>query len=493
MPPNVRYCSEEEIQFLPPYFKNTGDTPEPVLCRTEGRWPEWLSGTFVRTAGGFWSVPLSEDGSKPDAQLQHFFDGLNVLHKFEFVGGKVTYQSRSTADGVIQKAKKSGFLHTLIFGLNPNTALRDAQDPCWARLGSQASIRAAAFTSIILTRELIVGTDFNALQILDMKTLEPKRIFTYAAIDPELAGYGICAHPPKDRKRGHIYNYLISDEGVMYIFAMDYASNPAKLVWKTALPCKPCYIHSLAISSDYAIFVRNPVHMDTSDVSKPVSQMLTLETGESTIFYVLDKNTGSIVATYKAAHFFFFHSVNAYDYVDEKSGLKTIHVDLSAYSGDYCSFLDYNFSNLLDPACPFALPRLVRYVWGVLDGGGPAPGSLVPLGKLGNGVDIPCPAFTSGIVKTDWQTGKFLAWRPENGESAPCEPVFVGRPGATDEDDGIVLTIVINRTGTHSTLIALDGKTMREIARAVMPQVLGFGPHGSFIEEPGLYDGMKLY
>jgi torulene dioxygenase len=103
----------------------------------------------------------------------------------------------------------------------------------------------------------MVLTDFNMLQICDAETLEPKRLLTYADIDSELSGYGICAHPPKDRKRGTTYNYLISQEGVMFVFALDYKANPAKLLWKTALPCPPCYIHSLAITQDYVVFIRN--------------------------------------------------------------------------------------------------------------------------------------------------------------------------------------------------------------------------------------------
>ena len=80
----------------------------------------------------------------------------------------------------------------------------------------------------------MVMTDFNMLQICDAETLEPKRLLTYADIDAELSGFGICAHPPKDRKRGTIYNYLISKEGVLFIFALDFKANPAKLLWKTA-------------------------------------------------------------------------------------------------------------------------------------------------------------------------------------------------------------------------------------------------------------------
>lgn len=103
----------------------------------------------------------------------------------------------------------------------------------------------------------MVLTDFNMLQVCDAETLEPKRLLTYADIDPELAGFGICAHPPKDRKRGHQYNYLISEKGVLSVFALDFRANPAKLLWKTAIPCPPCYIHSLAMTLDYVVFVRN--------------------------------------------------------------------------------------------------------------------------------------------------------------------------------------------------------------------------------------------
>ena len=66
----------------------------------------------------------------------------------------------------------------------------------------------------------------------------------------------------------------------------------------------------------------------------------------------------------------------------------------------------------------------------------------------------------SSIAKTDWLTGKFVQWHPENGESCPCEPVFVARPGAGEENDGVVLTIIVKKKGTHSILVALDWKEL---------------------------------
>jgi len=95
---------------------------------------------IYRTGAGKFVIPLSEDGSKSPAILQHFFDGLGILHKFTFENGQVRYISRHTAEGVIRRAKKDGFLSVTMFGLNANTPLKDAQDPCSALLGAQVSL-----------------------------------------------------------------------------------------------------------------------------------------------------------------------------------------------------------------------------------------------------------------------------------------------------------------------------------------------------------------
>jgi torulene dioxygenase len=222
----------------------------------------------------------------------------------------------------------------------------------------------------------------------------------------------------------------------------------------------------------------------------------------------------------------FFHSVNAYDYVDKRTGDINVHVDLCIYDGELIPYREYSLSNVLDPVRPFVdgtlvryelsavnkfdaskvkrattaqaipgaameLPRIrkdmsmvpgYRYVYACGGNAGASPGTEVPIGRYGNGLKIVQAAFFGSIAKTDWLTGAFIKWQPQNGESCPCEPVFVARPGSTEEDDGLVLTIVIDRKGTKSILVALDGRDLREVARAEMPQVYALGPHGSFVE-----------
>ncbi len=123
-----------------------------------------------------------------------------------------------------------------------------------------------------------------------------------------------------------------------------------------------------------------------------------------------------------------------------------------------------------------------RYVWAVCENGGSSPGTEVPIGRLGNGVKAIQRPFLGHLVKTDWNTGSVLHWYPGDGESCPCEPIFVGGPDCMEEDDGVVLTIVVNRDGMKSILIALYGRTMQEVARAPMLHTYELGFHGSFIE-----------
>jgi len=224
----------------------------------------------------------------------------------------------------------------------------------------------------------------------------------------------------------------------------------------------------------------------------------------------------------------FFHSVNAYDYLDAASNSVNIHVDLCSYEGvSNLPYREYTLSNVVNPAQPFQdgtlvryelaavdktstsdppgrvtvaaaipgvaaeLPRIAksasaqpnyRYVYFTAGNGGRSPGTTVPIGRLGTGLKMVAAAFLGSLAKSDWLTGTFKRWQPPNGDSCPCEPVFVQRPGATEEDDGVVLTIVVNREGSHSVLVALDGKSFTEVARADMPQIYGLGPHGTFIE-----------
>ena len=57
-------------------------------------------------------------------------------------------------------------------------------------------------------------------------------------------------------------------------------------------------------------------------------------------------------------------------------------------------------------------------------------------------------------------------WHEPGG--ATWEPVFVARPGARSEDDGVVVCTIMQPDG-KSALLVLDARTWKEVARAVVP------------------------
>ena len=69
-------------------------------------------------------------------------------------------------------------------------------------------------------------------------------------------------------------------------------------------------------------------------------------------------------------------------------------------------------------------------------------------------------------------------WHEAGG--ATWEPVFVPRPGATAEDDGCVLSTIVQPDG-RSALLVLDARSWKEVARAVLPYALPCGFHGCFV------------
>ena len=62
----------------------------------------------------------------------------------------------------------------------------------------------------------------------------------------------------------------------------------------------------------------------------------------------------------------------------------------------------------------------------------------------------------------------------------PGEPVFVPAPDARAEDEGVVLSVVLDSSAGRSSLVALDAGTFEELGRAEAPHSIPFGFHGQF-------------
>lgn len=90
-------------------------------------------------------------------------------------------------------------------------------------------------------------------------------------------------------------------------------------------------------------------------------------------------------------------------------------------------------------------------------------------------------AYRLQIGKIDVETGECWAWRG-TPDTVSTEAVFVGRPGAQDEDDGVLLfSTVSSHPDERDAFVVLDAKTMVEIARAEIDVHLGGSLHATFL------------
>jgi 8'-apo-carotenoid 13,14-cleaving dioxygenase len=87
-------------------------------------------------------------------------------------------------------------------------------------------------------------------------------------------------------------------------------------------------------------------------------------------------------------------------------------------------------------------------------------------------------------VKHDLHTGERVAYDHGPGRSAG-EPVFVGREGATDEDDGWLLTFVHDQGAATTDFVVLDATDLARgpVATVALPQRIPFGFHGNWVSD----------
>ncbi|KAL3677890.1 hypothetical protein R1sor_020846 [Riccia sorocarpa] len=93
------------------------------------------------------------------------------------------------------------------------------------------------------------------------------------------------------------------------------------------------------------------------------------------------------------------------------------------------------------------------------------------------------------VVKLDFssvETGKGLV-KAEFHEHGPHryggEPLFVARPGSTEEDDGWIVMFLYDETTSQSEAVIIDAKRFSEepIARIRLPQRVPYGFHGTYV------------
>jgi beta,beta-carotene 9',10'-dioxygenase len=442
-----------------------------------GEVPAWLHGGLVRV------TPAQMDFEK--RSVAHWFDGMAMLNRFGFPGdGTVSYASRFLDTAARREALRTG--GAAIAGF--------ATDPCRSLFKRVQSVFNPDLTdnaNVNLTR---VGDEYIAMTETPLPVrFDPE---TLATLGPDTGaqafGQITTAHPHHDPTRGELVNFAahLGRKSMYKIYARASATESRTLA---TLPVRePSYMHSFALTERHVVLLENPLVVNPLKLAisgKSFIHNYAWKPELGVRIHAFDRATGALTQSWTADPFFVFHTINAYE-------------DGDALVVDVCAYEDASVIELLeldrlragtDERGPEARPlRLTLGAGGAVESRVLADTDLElprinyrtrngkPYRYIYGGSSAGAP-FLKRLVKVDLDDGSHRVW-DEPGAWAG-EPVFVPRvsgDGAIEEDDGVVLSVVLDADAGTSFLLVLDAHTFTEIARARAPHHVPFGFHGQF-------------
>ncbi|MEV0675641.1 carotenoid oxygenase family protein [Actinosynnema sp. NPDC050436] len=438
-----------------------------------GELPPWLSGTLVRNG------PAKFESG--DRSFRHWFDGQAMLHRFAFGGGRVAYRNRFLETPSLRSVRDRG---RIAFG-------EFATDPCrsiFARLFARSATSANANVNVLLGDDRDQALTETPIAV----RFDPDTLATVGLTpsDDTIAGQVTTAHPHVAPRTGDLVNYVLKF-GRRSLYQVYRQRGDTRELLAAVPADRPGYLHSFAITERHVVLVVFPFVVNPMSFllrGKPFIENYRWRPELGTRFVVLSQEDGSVVADGRTAACFAFHHVNAYD----EDG--RVVVDICSYPD--ASVVDALYLDRVRGGAELPLAFPTRYTVDLVGGAVRArrlADEAMELPRISyrahNGREYRCAYgvgahgnarhdFLNQLVKLDVRSGRTTTWH-EPGRY-PGEPVFVAAPDARAEDDGVVLSVVLDAAAGRSCLLVLDATTFTELARAEVPHAIPFGFHGQF-------------
>jgi beta,beta-carotene 9',10'-dioxygenase len=469
----------EKVAENPMLLLYTSLNQEMVIPNLEirGTIPAWLEGTLVRNSAA--KFETSQEF------VHHIFDGCAMLHAFSFKDGVVSYANKFLQTDYYKNVLKTGHFSKgfsadpcpLIFANFLSYFKDKATDMKYDNTNVSVAKMAATFVALTET-PLPVEFDLTTLNTVG-----------HISFKDTIKGQVTTPHPHDDFETEESFNYLtqFSRDSFYHIYAIPFTSKTRKLIASVPVE-KPSYMHSFSMTKNYIILTEIPFKVNPLDLlimNKPFIKNFVWQPEAGTLFTVVDRNNGNIVGRFKGDPFFTFHHVNAFEKND------TLIVDLVAYK-DPSIIDDLTLENVFNGVDGSKTnPILTRCVVNM--------NNKSVTSKVVSDACIEMPRINyakyamkpytyvygigvthEGLVKINVDTGAVLEWREQDCSAG--EPVFVAAPDAQTEDDGIVLSVVLDARTKSSFLLLLDAHTYTEIGRALLPHHIPFQIHGDFFK-----------
>jgi beta,beta-carotene 9',10'-dioxygenase len=461
--------SPHDVSALAP-FRSHADDEAVRETQLRGQLPAWLRGDLLRTAPAVFATGGWE--------AHHWFDALGTLYAFRIGADGVSYRQR-LMDSEVARQARAGRAPRASFG---TPIARSA----WRRLLSPVpEVTDNTNVNVVsLGDQRVALTESPHQWAVDPETLALTRPVTY---DDGLGELAMLAHPHFDFARGRVVNLATRigarSELVVYEHASD--SRQRSVVGRIPLRRIP-YVHAFGLTERHVIVIGHPFEASPTSLlwsNRGFIDHFAYRAEQATTLYLVDRASGE-VRRHAAPAGFVFHVVNAF----EEDGATS--VDVALYP-DARVVDELRTAHIHAHGFPGLLPSITR--WTMRPGVAEAQVETL----LAEGFEFPSVSYrqvngrrhtvswgarigrgasSSSVVRSSAGAERSFA----EGGFVFGEPVFVARPGASDEDDGVVLSVGSHRTHSRSAMAVLDARSLDVLAWAEVPLPIPLGFHGSF-------------
>ncbi len=255
-------------------------------------------------------------------------------------------------------------------------------------------------------------------------------------------------------------------------------------------------MHSFAITKNYIILTEYPFMVNPLNLmfAKVFIEQFQWKPNKGTNFHLINRDNGKVKKVNSDA-FFAFHHINAYEEND------TIYLDLVAFENPSVISKTRTVQDRLkkkeyDPSLTGKLSRFkitlsddkiekiilcdkIMELPRINDNYDGKPYKFI----YSTGINLKGNYFDefNQLIKVDVTNCQTKIWQQDG--CYPGEPVFVNSPKNESEDDGVILSVVLDTKNKKSFLLIIDAKEFKEVARAYLPHHIPFGYHGQFYPE----------
>lgn len=447
----------------------------------EGAIPDDIDGIYLRNTENPVHQPLGR---------HHPFDGDGMIHQISFQGGKASYRNRFIRTRCFEQEQIAG--GALWGGLMdpPGTSKRPGY-------GAHGDLKDTASTDVIVHAGKAIATFYQCGEgyVLDPETLENEGVASWVPLD------GISAHPKVDDSTGELLFFNYSKHAPYMHYGVVDATG--RLAHYTPIPLPgPRLPHDMTFSQNWSILNDLPVFWDQELLQRNIHAVRMHREIPSRFALIPRYGKAEDIRWFEAEPTYVLHWLNAYEDGDEVIVDGYFQEDPTprplpdaGEHGHLMSYLDeHSFKS-----------RLHRWRFNLATGKTVEErldDRIVEFGMINqryNGrkyryaystLSKPGWFLFQGFVKHDLETGESVELTLPDGVYASEAP-FAPRLNAVDEDDGYLVSFIIDENRGRSECILIDAKKFEEgpVCRIALPHKMSSGTHSHWVERAVLEKG----